>query len=88
MAAAPAVDIYVTRLTTVQGGQPAKINVVQRLTAGAVYNINLGLVDQFTVTGAQGGTLNFSYDNLIINTWTLLQEVDRGPEGEARVQEP
>jgi hypothetical protein len=60
------VDIYATRLTTVQGGQPAKINVVQRLTAGAVYNINLGLVDQFTVTGAQGGTLNFSYDNLII----------------------
>jgi hypothetical protein len=60
------VDLYVTRLTTVQGGQPAKINTVINLPAGHLYNLNVGLVDQLTVTGAAGGTLNFAYDNLII----------------------
>jgi hypothetical protein len=60
------VELYVTRLTTVQWGQPAKINTVVPLTAGAIYNLNFGLIDQLTVTGAAGGTLNFAYDNLII----------------------
>jgi hypothetical protein len=60
------VDLMVTRLTTVQWGQPAKINTVVTLAAGNIYNLNFGLIDQLTVTGVAGGTQNFAYDNLII----------------------